>query len=290
MAHSEVSMFIHIYYDAEEFLTHVQPVLLTEEVKNSLILGIAHRLRKLPIDQQAQYLATVEDEQGLLLAALMTPPFNLALAAQDEKPDAAMLTFIRYVRAHQWPVPGVRASVPLVDHFAHLWAEQTGKQAQLTMGQRTFELTQVISPHPVPGRFRVAVEADYDVLTRWTTAFMAEAVNDTHSEDIPEATLSRIRAGDLFVWESEAGEIVSMAEKTRPVVNVITIALVYTPPELRGKGYAANCVAALSQHLLNSGWSICSLTTDLANPISNRIYQRMGYRPTCDFNEYSFEP
>jgi predicted GNAT family acetyltransferase len=118
---------------------------------------------------------------------------------------------------------------------------------------------------------------------------MAEAVHDINGEDIFQATLSRIRAGDLFVWKSNAGEIVSMAERTRPVVNVITIALVYTPPELRGKGYASSCVAALSQHLLDSGWPVCSLTTNLANPVSNHIYQRMGYRPVCDFNEYRFE-
>ncbi len=283
-------MFIHTYDNAEEFLARVQPVLLTEEVKNSLILGIAHRLRLLPIDRQVPYLLTVENGQGLLLAALMTPPFNLVLAARDDVQDAAMLALIEYVRAHQWPVPGVRASVPLVDRFARLWGEQTGKQVQLTMGQRTFELTQVISPPRVPGHFRVAVEADHDVLTRWTIAFLAEAVNDTNSEDLLESTLRRIRAGDLFVWECNAGEIVSMVARTRPVVNVITISLVYTPPELRGRGYAANCVAALSQHLLDSGWSICSLTTNLANPISNHIYQRMGYHPVCDFNEYRFEP
>ncbi len=49
-----------------------------------------------------------------------------------------MLMFIQYVRAHQWPIPGVRAPVPLVDHFARLWTEQTDQLAQLTMRQRTF--------------------------------------------------------------------------------------------------------------------------------------------------------
>src|SRR5437762_6248764 len=282
-------MFIHTYQNPEAFLTRVQPTLLTEEVKNSLIIGIAHRLQKFPTDYHTPYLATIEDEQNLLLVALITPPFNLVLAAQDDKHEAAMLTLIRYIRAYQWPIPGVRASVPLADHFVRLWTEQTGEQVQLTMGQRTFELTQVISPPPVPGHFRLAVEAEHDLLTRWTTAFMAEALNDTHGEDVPQATLKRIRAGDLFVWESDTGQVVSMAERVRPIINVITIALVYTPPELRGKGYATNCVAALSQHLLNSGWAICSLTTDLANPTSNHIYQRIGYRPVCDFNGYRFD-
>ena len=68
----------------------------------------------------------------------------------------------------------------------------------------------------------------------------------------------------------------------------ITVNLVYTPPELRGRGYASACVAALSQQLLDAGWEFCTLYTDLANPTSNSIYQRIGYRPVCDSNEYHF--
>lgn len=63
---------------------------------------------------------------------------------------------------------------------------------------------------------------------------------------------------------------------------------VYTPPHYRGKGYATSCVASLSQHLLNSGYKFCSLFTDLANPVSNSIYMKIGYRPVCDYDEYKF--
>jgi len=47
-------------------------------------------------------------------------------------------------------------------------------------------------------------------------------------------------------------------------------------------------VAALSQHLLNTGRAFCTLFTDLANPTSNHIYQEIGYRRLGDFAEYSF--
>jgi predicted GNAT family acetyltransferase len=47
-------------------------------------------------------------------------------------------------------------------------------------------------------------------------------------------------------------------------------------------------VAALSQQLLDAGWEFCALFTDLANPTSNSIYQRIGYRPVADFDEYIF--
>jgi len=49
-------------------------------------------------------------------------------------------------------------------------------------------------------------------------------------------------------------------------------------------------VSALSQKLLDSGYERCSLFTDLANPTSNSIYQKIGYRPVGDFDGYFFRP
>lgn len=70
---------------------------------------------------------------------------------------------------------------------------------------------------------------------------------------------------------------------------IAAVNLVYTPPELRRRGYASACVAALSQLLLDAGWKFCCLFTDMSNPTSNHIYQQIGYTPVCDFNEYIFE-
>ena len=71
--------------------------------------------------------------------------------------------------------------------------------------------------------------------------------------------------------------------------NGIKVSPVYTPPEYRGKGYATSCVAAVSQHLLNTGYKYCFLFTDVANPTSNHIYQKIGYQPVCEISDYSFK-
>jgi predicted GNAT family acetyltransferase len=47
-------------------------------------------------------------------------------------------------------------------------------------------------------------------------------------------------------------------------------------------------VAALSQLLLDRGRRFCALYADLANPTSNRIYERIGYEPVCDAVDYRF--
>ena len=65
--------------------------------------------------------------------------------------------------------------------------------------------------------------------------------------------------------------------------------MVYTPPELRRRGYASAAVSALTKKLLDSGRKFVFLFTDLSNPTSNKIYQQMGYQAVCDINETDFE-
>jgi len=47
-------------------------------------------------------------------------------------------------------------------------------------------------------------------------------------------------------------------------------------------------VAAVSQRGLDAGASACMLYTDAANPTSNKIYQRIGYRQVGTAQEWRF--
>ena len=73
-----------------------------------------------------------------------------------------------------------------------------------------------------------------------------------------------------------------MAGATGGTPSGIRINWVYTPNELRGNGYATSLVSALSQKFLDEGLKFCFLYTDLTNPISNLICQRIGYRSVSD--------
>ena len=83
--------------------------------------------------------------------------------------------------------------------------------------------------------------------------------------------------------------LVAMAGLERETARGIAISWVYTPAHLRRHGYATACVAALTQRMLDNGKSFCCLYTDLANPTSNSIYQKIGYRPVCDVQDWIFE-
>ena len=51
----------------------------------------------------------------------------------------------------------------------------------------------------------------------------------------------------------------------------------FTPAEHRGRGYGSSVTAAVVRALLGSGVTPM-LYADAANPVSNRIYERMGFR------------
>jgi predicted GNAT family acetyltransferase len=199
------------------------------------------------------------------------------------------LLLIHNLRDHGWPVPGVIGPSSLSDLFAQAWTSLTGEVSHLRTHERLFELTQVIAPRPGPGQLRIATPDDTALVVRWIKAFQEQALYTSISDEEALAwARTRIGNSEVYLWVLPDGAIVSLVGTTRPVSRVIGIGPVYTPPELRGQGYASRSVAALSQHLLDSGWERCSLFTDLSNPTSNSIYQQVGYQPVRDFNEYDF--
>ncbi len=125
----------------------------------------------------------------------------------------------------------------------------------------------------------------------WARAMADDIGLDQDSRDAQLATqvARRIEDGRMPVWEVD-GEAVSMAGPSRPAAGVVRIGLVYTPPRHRRKGYAAACVAAVSQGALHAGAIACVLYTDLNNPTSNGVYRRIGYYPVCDAEELTFLP
>lgn len=84
----------------------------------------------------------------------------------------------------------------------------------------------------------------------------------------------------------EAGDVerfaAALAGRHATATGVARVAPVYTPPENRRCGYGAAVTAACTSDALHCGAQQVVLFTDLANPTSNAIYQRIGYRPVSD--------
>jgi uncharacterized protein len=275
------------YQAADAFLARAQTALERQEAANNLMLGIAMRLAEHPDRiKTPPYLATVEKGDRLVAAAVMTPPHRVII--HGESVDVAPLRLIADdLIVGGWLPPGVIGPAAVALAFSHTWSAAAGGQFRLHTHERVYELRQVAPPTGVPGALRVAIEADLDLAARWLYAFTQDTRLGGTVESARESAEQRIDDRDLFLWD--VGQPVSLAGKSRRTTHGVSVGPVYTPPELRRRGYAGACVAALSQRMLDAGWEFCALFTDLANPTSNSVYQKIGYRPVCDFDEYVFE-
>lgn len=281
-------MRLTVHPSANSFLQAAHAVLEANEVVNGLVLGIALRLRDDPaVASSPFYLATVEDENGLALVGLKTT-LKLLLYAPHPPADQALRLVAADLLQRQENMPGVNGPAELSRAFAHTWQQMAAQALHVETRLRLYELRQVIWPPQPDGVFRPARDADADLLADWSYAFQAEAIGDADRAEARRVVEVATQQNRLFVWQGP-NQPVTMAASTRPTAHGMSVSLVYTPPELRRRGYASACVAAVSQHILDLGKSYCTLFTNLANPISNSIYQKIGYRPVCDFEEIGFE-
>jgi uncharacterized protein len=281
-------MRILAFKTAADFLQTAQTELESREAANNLVLGIGRQLVEHPERySSAPVFRTVEENGGLVLAAVMTPPHRLIVSSgHAAASDEGIKQFTEDLFREGQKLPGVFGPVGLAGKIAENWEEFSGTQHHVTEQLRMYELKEVAIPAPDRGKLRTAGTGDFELVARWFHAARKEMFGKTDAEEDRRTAAYRIEDGDVFLWEADGP--VSMACENRPTRKGICVGMVYTPPEARRHGYATACVGELSRMLLRTGREFCVLFADILNPTSNGIYQNIGYRPIGDFEEYGF--
>ncbi len=276
--------------DPRAFLRLATPLLAPDadaEARHNLILGVAATAAERP-ELYPTYRAWVALAGGEPLAAVTrTPPFHAILA--EPRTDAALRALVDALAADDPATPGIVGNEPSVQAAAERWAERTGARPVPTQRHGVYALVEVAEVPRSPGAARVAGRKDRGLLLRWLLDFAREAMLGELGEPafLERMVNSRLAQGWLWLWE-EAGAPVSLAGCSSRTPSGIRVGPVYTPPEHRRRGYATALVADLSRWLLAEGHRACYLYADLANPTSNAIYERIGYRLVARSAEIRF--
>ena len=274
---------------ADAVLARAGGLILADEARHNLALGILSTARAHPELYPEVEGWVVRDGNSVVGAAVRTPPHNLVLVRPTD--DRALFLLAEAIEGE---LPGVVGAIPEVDLFAGAWAAQRNVALATRFEQGVYALREVTAPDGVPGRMRLADTSDRPLLLEWIDAFAKEILHEgpTTDADRHERTIdARLADSDagFGLWEVD-GRTVSLAGFGGPTTNGIRIGPVYTPPELRGNGYASAVTADVSQLQLERGRRLCFLYTDLANPTSNGIYVRIGYERVCDSRDLAFHP
>ncbi|NUP49620.1 MAG: GNAT family N-acetyltransferase [Catenulispora sp.] len=279
----------HLTEDVAEFELATKEFLLADPVGNTVLLTVAAILAGSGADAYGTpprlgwYQREGEAVQG---AFLRTPPRPALVSALPDHAVAPLLAVDDVPSAFSGPAGTVAA---LADSWT---AAAPGRRSTVAMRQRLYRLSELTPPSPMPeGGARIAGLADLDLLLGWFDAFAADIGSGTgtgHSGGTPANLIEdRVRNELLLLWEVD-GVPVSLAGVTLPAGGTVRVAPVYTPPALRGRGYAGAATAEISRRIRAAGHEAV-LFTDLANPTSNALYQRIGYREVQDYTIVQLE-
>jgi GNAT superfamily N-acetyltransferase len=271
-----------------DFAVHAWDLIAADPIRNNVICTLVEAAC---LDGRSDWeWLRVLDEDELVGVAIRTPPRGPLLSDLDESGAHAVAAYLARTPEKISSVNGPPAAAHA---FAQRYAALRGGQPRLGSSQRLLWLDQVIWPAAVPGHSRPAEPAERDLVLAWMVAFARDAGTAEGAADHADAVDLRFEHGDLmWFWEVD-GVPVSFAWRSPigpprqwPRTPVTRISAVYTPHERRGHGYASANVAALSQRGLDAGAHACMLYADAANPISNKIYERIGYRLAGEGEEW----
>jgi uncharacterized protein len=278
------------FADAQLFLDETGPFLAEREAEHNLMFGIAATLIIDPSRwRDRPYLAAIKRDGEVVAAALMTPPWNVAMSTTED-PDA-IAALAHDLDRSRLTVPGVTASVDVARRFSQVWAGRHGLTARRTMAERIYRADRITPPSDVLGTVRLGSIDDRDLLIEWMEGFLDEALHGQTHARADSMVRADLESGSrtYYLWEVD-GRPVSTAGVTGPTPNGIRVGPVYTPPDVRRRGYGSAVTAAASQAQLDAGRRFVFLFTDLANTTSNKIYQAIGYEPVIDVDQWEFEP
>jgi GNAT superfamily N-acetyltransferase len=262
---------VRTYRGTVEFLAAAGPWLMRHEDRNGQILAVAHLLKTADHPfRDPIYFATVHDGDTIAGAALAATPDGLELSDFPPGIATALVASVATVRPDLWMVSGPAG--PTLE-FARAWAQQRGGAWQLRHNWQLFRLETVVAPRPVAGRLRAADDGDWAWLERWAPGY-AEQTNTAF--DVAGYFQRRLRRRELYIWDHDGPKTAVAVAGHTP--NGARISAVYTP-EHRGRGYASNAVAGVSQRVLDGGAAFLTLVSEREPAQAARIYRAVGFEP-----------
>lgn len=266
---------LHVYEEIVNFKEEVTPFLEKNEQENNLILGV------LQMVHQPIFMGIAKQGEEIVVVFLQTEEKKQIIVATSEIAEEDIVELAKKLAEVYPNVPGLIGNKKIVQRLAEEIAVLANKKTTVAMEQGIYELKQVKKKWNGDEVFREVNSDELTLIEQWIYQFCEDVNLPTTKEEAKQTAHTLITNHRLFGLEVD-GKLVSVAAKTRPTKNNITVNFVYTPKEERKKGYASNCVAALSQRMLDEGYKTTTLYTDLANPTSNKIYQEIGYEQIAE--------
>lgn len=277
------------YENPKEFVEENEELILEKEWLNNLMVGNYKDALEFGINQN-WLLARVTNKEKTELIMLLRRPWKLLLySPTDNKSDELYKFAAEEVYKVDKNISGVNAENTIGKKFADFYCKEANKKYKLNLPMRILVLEKLANPKLRDDVvLRKANLKDKEILKEITKEFYKEALNEKKSDEELEEKFYKNLENGYYVLEKD-GKIVAQTFSTRKLEKGKAVSGVCTLKEERGKGYAYNLVYRVSKEFLDDGAEYCVLYTDDTNPISNHVYEKIGYERKVDCSELDFE-
>ena len=276
------------YDDPNEFIKENENFILEKEWLNNLMAGNYKDAAVEGLNENWLLARVTEGEQTELIMLLRKPWRLLMYSPTNNKSEELYRFAAEEIYKIDPTLEGVNAEKEISQIFAKEFCKVAGKTPKVRFEMRILVLDKIKETTLIDDViFRKATMEDKETLLKYRRMFSEEALHETVSDEELEKKFQRHFSMGYYLLEKD-GKIVATASSNRHLTKGKSIGNVYTPKEERGKGYAYNLVYRISKEFLDSGLEYCVLFTDDSNPISNHVYEKIGYERRADTTEILF--
>ena len=273
---------------ADEFLKKGEKFLLENESLNNILLGLANSISHKDRPADAELYILVEVDGNIVGAALRTDQRRAILISHMD--DLYIDSILSFIINKNIELSGVNGKSSQVESFAKKYCKSFDLCFEMETKLGIYELNKLLMPKNSAYLLRVINDEDFDITLKFVESFIRDCFpkEENFKFEAQEMAKRFITNKSVYFLLNPNNEIVSMAANVRQTKNTACVGFVYTPDNFRKKGYGSLVTALVSKEILDGGKMACNLYTDLSNPTSNSIYQKIGYRKIGESIHFKF--
>lgn len=253
-----------IYQNGNDFIKENIELIEQDLIANSFMILNSKAIGNFTKDT---YIFKFFNKINFLLAVYLSP-YNLLLYGSDELIEECVNTLCDY----NLSFTSVLCEPSLGEKFLQQYEKRKGgyHKEKHRMDVMICKKTNIINYKNIIEKCSLNdVNQLYELRKKFHLEAMHEEVDDNFFEKVKNEVES-------FYAIKDGNRIVSLCALVRDDEKSCGISSVFTIEEARGKGYAQELVAYVT-NLINKKGKIAYLYVDKANPISNHVYSKIGY-------------
>ncbi len=272
--------------DVSEFEKLCKPFLMPKESFYNLKIGLCDAIKKRTLPATNPHFFVIENNNQITACALNShsvKPLAISKMNRDE-----INFFVDYLFNQKLNFQAAVGEIETINYFTELYCKKFNLSKKLNIHLGIYQTDTIFLPN-MDGEIFLATEVNEQIVQEFIFQFESECFPNRKSskEEIAQIAQRHIKNRAIYLLKNKNSDIIAMGGNTRNSENAGTINLIFTPKQLRNNGYGSFITAKIALELLKKK-KFVNLHTDLNNPTSNSIYQKIGFKFIGENIHYDF--